>query len=479
MANKLLILGAAMAHKNKSYNLSRSIVPAVDAGVKTIVDELEVQRKRTNEASLLTQQYLDQLPENPEIDLLDENLAGMFTSDLNNIRNNIGRINMDRYKNAYKYSPGTEAYTNMMTELKTNEKLLKKRLKEAQDIQMAKSNWINEHANISETWKDFNPDKYIALTQILNKENPNYTAKRDSKGELILTTTIPSGKTVDVKVSDLDNWEEYPQPEINKINEFYEIAQKAGKQGLDIPAASVGQMTTYLNNFIGENEYAVLSLMFDDLPMGSNENKMAFFTEQELISMFDADKDGAVSQEEKQNWRPLDFRNMKNKVVDRIMKRIWEENKKARPPKATYFNNPEDSQSENLRKEMMANNTTRLIALLNDSKNLGIKEIINKIADSSYLAGSIAKVEGTSILPDENSISGMVIKSFDIKNAVAQFKKDGNVIPLIEKLMTKLGPTKKDRSAVYTDLYYYNQLSEDHKLRQISESGGLNPNKSN
>ena len=33
MANKLLILGAAMAHKNKSYNLSESIVPAVDKAV--------------------------------------------------------------------------------------------------------------------------------------------------------------------------------------------------------------------------------------------------------------------------------------------------------------------------------------------------------------------------------------------------------------------------------------------------------------
>jgi len=427
MANKLLILGAAMAHKNKSYNLSRSIVPAVDAGVKTIINELEVQRKRTNEASLLTQQYLDQLPENPEIDLLDENLAGMFTSDLNNIRNNIGRINMDRYKNAYKYSPGTEAYTNMMTELKTNEKLLKKRLKEAQDIQMAKSNWINEHANISETWKDFNPDKYIALTQILNKENPNYTAKRDSKGELILTTTIPSGKTVDVKISELDNWEEYPQPEINKINEFYEIAQKAGKQGLDIPAASVGQMTTYLNNFIGENEYAVLSLMFDDLPMGSNENKMAFFTEEELLSMFDTDKDGEVSQEEKQNWRPLDFRNMRNKVVDRIMEKIVQENTTA--------------QNANIPVEFSSLETA--ITELASVKNKSAEEIYEFIKTSSIFAGAMGATNTTAgkfvvMPPNVSTTDAANLKSYNIESQINQFKA-GNMVPLLRILAQRTG----------------------------------------
>lgn len=416
-----------MAHKNKSYNLSRSIVPAVDAGVKTIINELEVQRKRTNEASLLTQQYLDQLPENPEIDLLDENLAGMFTSDLNNIRNNIGRINMDRYKNAYKYSPGTEAYTNMMTELKTNEKLLKKRLKEAQDIQMAKSNWINEHANISETWKDFNPDKYIALTQILNKENPNYTAKRDSKGELILTTTIPSGKTVDVKISELDNWEEYPQPEINKINEFYEIAQKAGKQGLDIPAASVGQMTTYLNNFIGENEYAVLSLMFDDLPMGSNENKMAFFTEEELLSMFDTDKDGEVSQEEKQNWRPLDFRNMRNKVVDRIMEKIVQENTTA--------------QNANIPVEFSSLETA--ITELASVKNKSAEEIYEFIKTSSIFAGAMGATNTTAgkfvvMPPNVSTTDAANLKSYNIESQINQFKA-GNMVPLLRILAQRTG----------------------------------------
>ena len=244
MANKLLILGAAMAHKNKSYNIGSSIAPAVDKSMKTYTDMIKAHQKRVGDASLMTQQYLDKLPENPEIDLLDENMAADFTRDLNTSRNRIGELNMARYVDPYKYRPGSEEYTNLMSELKKEEKNLKSLLKDATAVQTAKANWINEHEKISPTWKLFNVDKYEALTKILNSENPQGVGSRNEKGEYILTADV-NGKKVSVKVDELDDWEQYPQRELNKINEFYTIATAKGQQGQDLTAADKGVIINY------------------------------------------------------------------------------------------------------------------------------------------------------------------------------------------------------------------------------------------
>ena len=476
MADKLLILGAAMAHANKSYNISSSITKAVDKSLKGYVSMIQAQQKRIGNASILTQSYLDKLPENPEIELLDENLAKTITSELNDIRNTIGKLNMDRFADPYKYAPGTQEYINITAELKKQEKLLTKRLTEAKTLQTAKANWIKEHPNISETWKLLHADKYIALGQILNKENPNYETSRNKDGELILSTMV-EGKKIDIKVDELDDWEQYPLPEINKINEFYELANTTGTKGVDIPNSTLNNMKIYLNNFIGENENALFSLMFDDLPIGDPNNKMPFFTNDELTGLFDTDSSGDFDPS-KDDWKSkYDFKDMREKVVNRIIERVQEENKRAKPEEVGYFNNPDDSSTERKRKNEMANNTTRLIDLLQKSKNMTVNEIAQKIVKDSYLSAFISEEAstGTVIMPDKTTVTDMTIDSFDIKDLIVQFKKDGNVTPLIEKLMKKLGAKKSDRNAVYTDLYHYDKLSEDHILKQIKISGELRP----
>tara|TARA_R100000808_G_C2155343_1_gene167588 strand:+ start:11782 stop:13215 length:1434 start_codon:yes stop_codon:yes gene_type:complete len=476
MADKLLILGAAMAHANKSYNISSSITKAVDKSLKGYVSMIQAQQKRIGNASILTQSYLDKLPENPEIELLDENLAKTITSELNDIRNTIGKLNMDRFADPYKYAPGTQEYINITSELKKQEKLLTKRLTEAKTLQTAKANWIKEHPNISETWKLLHADKYIALGQILNKENPNYETSRNKDGELILSTMV-EGKKIDIKVDELDDWEQYPLPEINKINEFYELANTTGTKGVDIPNSTLNNMKIYLNNFIGENENALFSLMFDDLPIGDPNNKMPFFTNEELVELFDTDSSGDFDPS-KDDWKSkYDFKDMREKVVNRIIERVQEENKRAKPEEVGYFNNPDDSSTERKRKNEMANNTTRLIDLLQKSKNMTVNEIAQKIVKDSYLSAFISEEAstGTVIMPDKTTVTDMTIDSFDIKDLIVQFKKDGNVTPLIEKLMKKLGAKKSDRNAVYTDLYHYDKLSEDHILKQIKISGELRP----
>tara|TARA_R100001594_G_scaffold7088_1_gene19547 strand:+ start:274 stop:1707 length:1434 start_codon:yes stop_codon:yes gene_type:complete len=476
MADKLLILGAAMAHANKSYNISSSITKVVDSSLKDYMKMIQAQQKRIGDASILTQRYLDTLPENTEIELLDENLAKTITSELNDIRNTIGKLNMDRFSDPYTYAPGTQAYTDITSELKKQEKLLTKRLAEAKTLQTAKANWIKEHPNISETWKLLHADKYIALGQILNKENPNYETSRNKDGELILSTMV-EGKKIDIKVDELDDWEQYPLPEINKINEFYELANTAGAKGVDIPNSTLNNMKIYLNNFIGENENALFSLMFDDLPIGDPNNKMPFFTNEELVELFDTDSSGDFDPS-KDDWKSkYDFKDMREKVVNRIIERVQEENKRAKPEEVGYFNNPDDSSTERKRKNEMANNTTRLIDLLQKSKNMTVNEIAQKIVKDSYLSAFISEEAstGTVIMPDKTTVTDMTIDSFDIKDLIVQFKKDGNVTPLIEKLMKKLGAKKSDRNAVYTDLYHYDKLSEDHILKQIKISGELRP----
>ena len=113
MANKALILGAAMAYKNQGSPLVGSITKAVDASLGSYLKIMEAEQQKLSKASLITQQYLDSLPANPEIDLLDDNLSTMFTSELNSARNEIGRLNMIRYADPFTYSPGSEAYTNI------------------------------------------------------------------------------------------------------------------------------------------------------------------------------------------------------------------------------------------------------------------------------------------------------------------------------------------------------------------------------
>ena len=406
MANKLLILGAAMAHKNKGYNLSTSISKAVDDSLKVynaaITKQAENLQKRVGTASLFTQNYLDKLEGDPEIDLLDKNLADEFTKDLADIRNKIGLLNMARFSSPEEYAPGTEQYTNINAELKRQEKLLTKRLKEAKTIQKAKGNWINEFANISETWKMLHPEKFEALTQILNKENPNYSHSRDENGELFLSTVV-NGKTVKIKVDELDDWEEYPLPEINKINEFYELAHTAGKQNQDLSVATLNNLKTYLNNFIGNNQNALFSLMFDDLPIGDPNNKMPFFSEEELIKFFDTSGDKEFDINEDAWTDNYNFTNLREQVVNRIIERVKEENENTKP-KTGFLNDSNLTSTQRQNRIVFSRKVRGFNNFMSTIKDKSNKEILNAIANNRAFMGYIDKIEGNDILFKESSI---------------------------------------------------------------------------
>lgn len=470
MADKLLILGAAIAHQNKSYNIGSSIAKAVDSSVKDWTAEVEARRKRIGAASLLTQQYLDKLPENPEIDLLDENISGMFTTDLSNIRNNIATRKMDMFANSYKYAPGTQAYTDGNNEIKRLEKQLKTRLKDAQDIQLAKSNWIKEHANISDTWKLFNADKYEALTRILQKDNPTYTAKRNKDDELILSTTIASGETINVNVSELDDWEEFPMPEINKINAFYELAQNAGAQGKDLPDGTVVQIQNYLYNYIGKNKNALLSLMFDKLPIGDPDNRMGYFTETELHEMFDTDGSGDLSSEEMsvfgKKGTEYDFSNMRTKVIDKIVEKIKLENTNNRPEDLGYYGIGTPSQK--IAKGKFVRSRYGFDVFMTDYKEKSTLEILNAIMKDKHFKGYIHGLDGDKIMLRESSMDKTVSGAFDLNDEIKEFKKTGNAGKIFETLYLKTGSDLM-LGAYSDDLLYYENSTEEERLKHVGQ----------
>ena len=111
-----------------------------------------------------------------------------------------------------------------------------------------------------------------------------------------------------------------------------------------------------------------------------------------------------------------------------------------------------------------------------DSRNDSVENIVAKIANQSYLAGSISKIEkGTTILPDQASIGLAVTKAFDVRKLVQDFKKSGDPTLLLERLLLELGPSKADRASVYVDMEKYRLEIEKQKVDKIKQSGGLRP----
>jgi len=341
---------------------------------------------------------------------------------------------------------------------------------EALSVQLAKSNWIKEHANISTTWKRFNADKYEALTKILDSVNPTYTAKRNKDDELILSTTIASGETIDVNVSELDDWEEFPMPEIQKLNEFYELAQNAGAQDRDLPAGTVFQLRNYLYNYIGKNKNALLSLMFDELPIGDSDNRMGFFTETELLKMFETDGIDGLSSEEMSVFgkkdTDYDFNNMRAKVIDKIVEKIKLENTNSRPAELGYYGI--GTPTEKTAKSKFVRSRYGFDVFMADYKEKSTKEILNAIAKDKLFMGYILGLDGDKIMLKESSVDKSVSGAFDLNDEIKEFKKTGNAGKIFETLYLKTGSNLMLRA--YGDDYMnYENLSEAERLKYVAQ----------
>ena len=496
MANKLLILGAAMAHKNKSYNLSGSITKAVDKSLEQFTKMIQARQQSIARTSLRTQAYLDKLPENPEIELLPDPIRKVYFGELSKVRQNIANLNAERFdeSKAALYMPGTDAYNDMMSNIAKEEKRLKTLLGYATKFQQINADWFREHGNISETWKTMNPDLYEAMSNILNTENPNYTVSFDDKGELVFETQIDevndplsnltedddpstapapttSSKSVKFGLDELD-WAQFSNNETTEINKFFKKAIQDGQQGIPLSAVDINDSRMLLDNLLGNDEAKIFSLALDTLPMGVDKAPMPLFTDLEFETMFpDFDENDP-------NTYP-DVSKIKTAVIEKLVEKIEEANTSAMPKVKGYFYDSNVSSTERNRRSAFARNTARLLNLLESVKGESVEDIVDAIVRKSHFAASINLDESNNseIMPNASSIGMSVTKSFNIKELVENFKNDpiNNLQRLVEKLFLELSPTSKGRNSVYNDLFEFSQLAEDDKLRQINESGGLRP----
>ncbi len=450
MANKLLILGAAMAHKNKSYNLGIGIGPTVDKSVAKFQKILSDRQTKLNASSKYAQGKIDQLGADPELDLLPDEIKDLFVTDLNNTRKTLGELYTEKDLNAYKYSPGTEAYAEITKLISQNEKKLKKRQKQANDFLQKRANWITEHGDISDTFKLRFPDQYHAMINIFDPDNPTYTATFDENDDLIFEAptaiSIPDnigpglqgqstgnfGKTK-MKLEDLD-WGMFPQPEIMKINEFYEVANNAGAQKREIPAGTLRNMEIYLDNVIKKNENAVYSLLFDDLPIGDPNNKMPLFTDEDFAEMFPN-----FNESDESTWP--DFEQLKDAAVGKLISNIQKENanaiEKQNPAELNYYNTGTQTQMDKkFSTGALIQQTIQDIAALKDKS---VKSIANYIQNSSPFSGKISLIEDSGDVQAQGvSSEAQMLQKYNISSQLKQAA-GGNIYPLIQKLFNETG----------------------------------------
>ena len=483
MANKLLILGAAMAHKNKSYNLSNAISKGVDAGLKVLGAGLAAKKLRLDKVKasndLVTGKVNDYLakldPENLNLELVPDPIRKAYYGALNGAKSELGKLLIEQSgANASLYAPGTEGYIEMQDKINAQRKKIDKLYKNATKFQQINANWFNEHGNISEAWKTMNPELYAAMSNILNMENPNYTVELDDAGDWTISTDIQTygdpdnpqtllqttgTKNIKVKLDDLD-WEQTSMPEIQKINDVMQASIDAGRQGLTLTGPQINEMISGFDAMIGNSEGALYSLMFDELPIGNMGGKMSIFTDEQFAKdypNFDADDPSTYP----------DFQEMKEKTINRLVEMIKEENENAGGGVAGYFYDVNQSVTERRRRANFVPNFGRLSKMIIESKDDSVENIVAKIANQSYLAGSISKIEnGTTILPDQASIGLAVTKAFDVRKLVQEFKKSGDPTLLLERLLLELGPSKADRASVYVDMEKYRLEIEKQEVEE-------------
>ena len=447
MANKLLILGAAMAHRNKSYNLGIGIGPTVDLSVAKFQKILSDRQAKLNDSSKYAQRRIDMLDADPELDLLPEGIKELFVNDLDNTRKTLGELYTEKDLNPYKYRVGTDAYTEIQKEITKNEKKLKKRQKQAQSFMQKRANWITEHVDISPAYKMRFPDKYNAMVNIFDTEfNEQYTADFDENDDLVFSTGIiddsnpdpnyaragRNRKNVSVKLDDLD-WGMFPTPEILKINEFYEIAANAGAQKREIPAGTIGTMRLYLKNMITKNEDAVYSLLFDDLPLGNNNNKLPLFSDEDFAKMFPN-----VNLSDPSTYPT--FEQLRDAAVEQLILNIQKENKNAMGTASnemTYYNT--GTQSVIDKKASTGALIQRVLQDIRNLKTKTVKSIQDYIQNRSPFSGKISLIESNGDVQAQGvSSEAQMLQKYNISLQLEQAAK-GDIYPLLEKLMNETG----------------------------------------
>ena len=193
-------------------------------------------------------------------------------------------------------------------------------------------------------------------------------------------------------------------------------------------------MKVYLGNVIKENENAVYSLLFDDLPIGDPNNKMPLFTDADFAEMFPN-----FNESDESTWP--DFEQLKDAAVNKLISNIQLENAKAiekqKPGEINYYDaGTENEQRKKFTTGALIQETVQGIAALKDKS---VKSIANYIQNSSPFEGKISLIEESGNVQAQGvSSEAQMLQKYNILSQLEQAAK-GNVYPLIQKLFNETG----------------------------------------
>ncbi len=163
-------------------------VDIIDREVKeftTRVEKAEKEKQARAEAiSLDTANFLESLPENPTVELLDRSLKPAVESFLAQKRMNLAGLYRARRGDTVTYAPGTEAYNKITKEIEDGTRSINNVLNQLKTHQANKADYSQEQNSISQHWKEENLDMFADMKNIyLDK---NYGTTIDAEGNITI-----------------------------------------------------------------------------------------------------------------------------------------------------------------------------------------------------------------------------------------------------------------------------------------------------
>lgn len=183
-SDKNLILGAAMA----APKFNSGFVDVIDREVKEFTTRIEKAEKekqaRAEAISLDTANFLEGLPADPQIELLDSSIQSTVESFLAKKRVDLAGLFRQRRGDTVTYAPGTEAYNSITKQIKAGERAINNVLSQLKTHQANKADYIREHNSISDHWKSNNLDMFADMKNIYLEET--YGNSIDTNGNITI-----------------------------------------------------------------------------------------------------------------------------------------------------------------------------------------------------------------------------------------------------------------------------------------------------
>ena len=165
-SDKNLILGAAMA----APKFNTGFVDIIDREVKEFTTRVEKEAKenqaRADAITADTASFIEGLPGNPGVELLDKSLKSTVEAFLAQKRMNLAGLFRTRRGDTVTYAPGTEAYDKITREMESEERAINNVLNQLKIHQANKADFIREQNTISNYWKTNNLDMFDSMKNI-------------------------------------------------------------------------------------------------------------------------------------------------------------------------------------------------------------------------------------------------------------------------------------------------------------------------